>query len=281
MSKKPTEKELAFLKEAAQLLENPGFLVRTAHRIGQPIEYLQGQLPAKVKSWISHATQVSLEKALAAALKTLPQAKGNLSFEAAATKVKWQHRLHVAGSAAAGAVGGFFGAAALPLELPFTTTVMLRSIAQTAQAYGADLKDPNTLLECLYVFTLGSGGKVTNAAETGYYTSRLGFAQMLKGAASYLATHSPEAVLKALEKGSAPLLVRFIATVAARFEITISEKVLSESLPILGAAGGAVLNTVFTQYFNDVAKFHFGIRQLEKNYGEDFIRSLYRTIASG
>jgi hypothetical protein len=41
-----------------------------------------------------------------------------------------------------GAAGGTFGLAALPVELPVSTTIMLRSIAEIARSEGEDLSDP-------------------------------------------------------------------------------------------------------------------------------------------
>ena len=41
-------------------------------------------------------------------------------------------------SAASGAAGGAFGLASLPVELPVSTTIMLRSIADIARAEGED-----------------------------------------------------------------------------------------------------------------------------------------------
>jgi hypothetical protein len=63
--------------------------------------------------------------------------------------------LHKALAATSGAVGGSFGLAALPIELPISTVIMLRSIGDIARADGEDLRDPDTALNCLQVFALG------------------------------------------------------------------------------------------------------------------------------
>jgi hypothetical protein len=62
---------------------------------------------------------------------------------------------HKALAATSGAVGGSFGLAALPIELPISTVIMLRSIGDVARAEGEDLRDPETTLSCLQVFALG------------------------------------------------------------------------------------------------------------------------------
>src|ERR1700746_681884 len=63
--------------------------------------------------------------------------------------------LHRALATASGAAGGTFGLAALPVELPVSTTIMLRSIADIARSEGEDLSDPEAALACVEVFALG------------------------------------------------------------------------------------------------------------------------------
>lgn len=274
---KPLEQQ--FLKEAVEFLERPGILIRTANKLGQPIEYLEKKLPAKARDLIHTATNNALQKALKTALLTIPDSKQTRTFyesETAATKSNW---LHVAGSAVTGAVGGLFGLPSLAIELPITTTLMLRSIAKNAKAFGANLNSPTTQLECLYIFSLCTPSSSTDATETSYYASRLGLSQLIKQAASFISAHSAKEILHALEQGSAPVLVRLIGSIASKFEIAVSEKVLSEAIPILGAAGGAVVNTVFTHYFNEAARYHFGIRKLEREYGADVVEKLYKGYA--
>jgi len=58
-------------------------------------------------------------------------------------------------ASASGAVGGALGLAALPVELPVSTAIMLRTIAEFARQEGEDLAGPRTRLACLEVFALG------------------------------------------------------------------------------------------------------------------------------
>jgi hypothetical protein len=80
--------------------------------------------------------------------------------------------LHKALAAASGAVGGGFGLAALPVELPISTIIMLRSIGDIARSEGEDLADPESALACLQVFALGTRDGEANAAESGYFAAR-------------------------------------------------------------------------------------------------------------
>ena len=86
---------------------------------------------------------------------------------------------------------------------------------------------------------------------------------------------SVEEVMKAIEKGSAPVLIRLLGTIASRFEVVVAEKILAEAIPVIGAAGGAAINTAFTDYFNRTAYYHFGLRFLEKKHGPQTIEQIY------
>jgi hypothetical protein len=273
--------EQQFLKEAAQFLEHPGVAIRIANKLGQPSEYLESKLPDKARHSIQTATHTALKKALKMALMTIPDTAQNKGFKDSEWRASKSNWAHVAGSAVTGAMGGMFGLPSLALELPVTTTLMLRSIAQNARAFGANLNDPRVQLECLYIFSLGTPSSADDATETSYYASRLGLGQLITQAASYISAHSAKEILSAIEKGSAPVLVRLIANIAGKFEIAVSEKVLVEAIPIIGAAGGAVVNSVFTHYFNEAARYHFGIRKLELEHGADVVQALYQRYARG
>jgi len=273
-----TPSERQFLKEAAEFLEHPGAFIRTANLLGQPIEMVQKRLPDKVRHAIEAATHGALKRALKVALLTIPdEIRSGKPLLPAGQKGESSNRWHEFGAAITGSLGGFFGLPSLAVELPITTALMLRSIARNAQACGADLNSPETQLECLYVFTL-SAKTPHDAAETSYYASRLGLGKLVSEAAAFIAKHSAREAFDMLERGTVPVLVKLMSRIAAQFEITVSEKFLSESIPIIGAAGGAVVNAAFTHHFNQAAKFHFGIRQLEERYGQAKVRSAYTAL---
>ena len=48
---------------------------------------------------------------------------------------------------------------------------------------------------------------------------------------------------------------------------------------VLGAAGGAVINTLFISHFQSVARGHFTIRRLERIYGQPAVRALYDRLS--
>jgi hypothetical protein len=61
---------------------------------------------------------------------------------------------------------------ALPIELPISTVIMLRSIGDIARAESEDLHDPETALSCLQVFALGGLKGEADAANSGYFAVR-------------------------------------------------------------------------------------------------------------
>ena len=156
-----TSEDLAALQEAVQALEHPGFAARLAAIAGKPVELLGQMLPASASQLIATATTRGLEVALKAALRTMHGAPRPGS-----------RLLHKTLATASGAAGGAFGLAALPVELPISTIIMLRSIGDVARSEGEDLTDPESALACLQVFALGTRDDETNAAESGYFAAR-------------------------------------------------------------------------------------------------------------
>ena len=99
-------------------------------------------------------------------------------------------------------------------------------------------------------------------------------AKSITEAAEYIAGRS-------FVEETAPPLLRFLAQVGTRFGVQVSEKAMAQLVPIIGAAGGALVNTLFIDHFQDVARGHFTVRRLERKYGEDVVRLAYEEIPNG
>jgi hypothetical protein len=252
-----TEEDLEALRAAAATLEHPGLAARLGNIAGKPIELVGRALPEAASKAVAAATTKALDAALAVALRTMekePKAASRL--------------LHKALAAASGAVGGGFGLAALPVELPISTIIMLRSIGDVARSEGEDLADPESALACLQVFALGTRDGETNAAESGYFAARGLLAKSVAEAARFVAERG------VLAEG-APVLVRFIAQVASRFGIVVTQKLAAQAVPVIGALGGAAVNYAFIDHFQEVARAHFVVRRLERRYGKSAVRAAY------
>lgn len=246
------------LQTAKNLLDNPGLAMKITNLIGKPIEKGFELLPDKWESKIGEITEDALGKAAEAAIFTM---KENPGEEAS----NWWHKFAVATS---GGAGGFFGLIGLPIELPVSTTIMLRSIADVARSQGASLNDAATKTECVAVLGLGGRSKSDDAADAGYLAIRATLARSVAEASEFLAS-------KTLTEEGAPVLVRLIANVAARFSLQVSEKVAAQAVPVIGAASGALINTLFIDHFQDMARGHFTVLRLEKKYSKEAINALY------
>lgn len=249
--------DLADLRYAKELLEHPSLAARIANAVGAPIEKIIGALPEGVSDIVLSATNRALTEALNFAISTL----GDRPSASADRK----HKIFVA---LTGAAGGAFGLPALSLELPASTTLMLRSIADIARSHGESVQSTETKLACLQVFSLGGPDRRDDAAESGYFAVRAALAKTMSEAAEYIARHGAA-------RSGAPALVRFTTQIAARFGIPVSEKVVAQSVPVIGAAGGAAINLLFIDHFQNLARGHFTVRRLERQYGSDAVKNAY------
>lgn len=251
------------LRRAKSLLERRGLAVRVADAIGTPVEKLLGTLPENAVQVIHAATAKSLNAALRAVVSQMN--------DAPRPPTQWMHTVAVATT---GAVGGAFGLATLAVELPVSTIIMLRSIADVARSEGQSIRDTDVQLACLEVFALGGPSRGDDAAESAYFAVRAGLAQTLKEAARHIAQ-------RGLTGEAAPAILRLTTQVAARFGIPVTEKVMAQSVPVLGAAGGALINVLFIKHFQDLARGHFIVRRLEARYGQAAVREAYMRIEAG
>ena len=74
------------------------------------------------------------------------------------------------------------------------------------------------------------------------------------------------------------MLVRFITLVASRFGVVLTQKFAAQALPLVGALGGASVNYVFIEHFQEMAQGHFTVRKLERAYGKDIVRAEYERL---
>ena len=264
-----TDSELAILQEAYGKLENPSLVIRLSSAVGMPVEAVTRQLtkkaPEAVVDVVSKSTHKAIELVMQSSVWSL---KGEGQAPASPG-------LHKAAAATTGAVAGFFGLQTLIVELPLTTGIMFRSIADIARAEGESPKDPETVMNCMQVFAMGSGlSDKDDAAETSYYGVRVALGKAVTDAFQYVASQG-------VGSATAPALVRLIAAVAARFGIVVTQKAMAQAIPVVGAVGGGLVNTIFISHFQDMARGHFAIRRLERKYGEDVIKDIYLQMKSG
>jgi len=238
------------LRTAYLILEKPDFASRLASAAGKPLSQGMKLAPRMLERRLTRAVEAALTRALGVAIRSLGTGHGG----------------HVALVGASGAVSGFFGAAGLAFELPVTTTLMLRAIADVAQRHGEDLRDLDARLHCVAV--MGLGGQVRDTPDIGYYAARATLGRVISDATNVV-------VERGMALGAAPAINAVVTAVAPRFGVVVTERAAASALPALGALGGATLNMLFVRHFERAAHGHFTIRRLEREYGAEPVRAYY------
>jgi len=249
------------LVRAVGLLENPGFLARVTDLIGQPIEKVVGYLPSPATERLQESVRKTLHKLLGVSISTLRRGPRKPA----------RTLTHKIAGGVSGAVGGFLGTPALAVELPLTTAIILRSIADIARSEGEVLDDVDARLACLEVFAFGGRSGDDDGSETGYFAVRAALAKAVSDAARHIAQ-------RGLSGEGAPVIARLVAQIASRFSSVVSEKIAAQAVPVIGAVGGAGINLLFMDHFQDMARGHFIVRRLERDHGRELVRREYQLL---
>jgi hypothetical protein len=159
---------------------------------------------------------------------------------------RWLNKLV---AAATGGASGFVGVPGIAADLPLTTCLMMRSIAEIARSHGEDLGAAETRQACIEVFAFGGPEIADDDIDIAYWTIR-----------------------GSLSHASLTLLIR---QVAARFGVMLSQKYLTQAVPFIGAAAGSTLNYVFMDYYQQMARVHFTLRALERRHDPDAVRACF------
>jgi EcsC protein family len=252
--------DLASLRFAVAALEKTSFAHRLAGMAGRQMGFAGKMIPERLQTLASDAATRALRVALKVAISSLDGVGGVTDA---------QHRRL---AMASGMIGGAAGIAGLPLELPVSTTIMLRAIADIARREGEDLRAPETALACLQVFALGGHAEDGNILEGGYLALRGVFAKTVSDATRYI-------VQTGALTESAPVMVKLIGQIASRFGVVVSQKTAAQAAPLLGAISGAAINVAFTEHFQSLARGHFTVRRLERAYGPALVRDEYERFA--
>src|SRR5260221_14615010 len=246
------------LRASVDLLDNRSFATKLTSAVGGVIDRGVELLPSSVHDGLTKIVAGSLSTALSGALLTMDKGAEGDSWD-------WFHKAIVTATGAAGGATGLAGAA---VELPISTAVMLRSIADIARSHGEDLRSDEVRVSCLQVFALGSPSPADDAAETGYWFVRAALSEAVKDAMRY-------ASAQGAASASAPWFVVAIHKVAERFGLAVSHKLAAQAVPVLGSIIGAGVNFHFTDHSRHTARGHFIIRALERQYGQDAVRNCF------
>lgn len=268
------KQDLEELKLAVSYLEQDTLTEKITQVIGSPVEYLMRQLPESAVKTIYDVVEKALFRAADTALWSL---ENEPEREASTTANKFFAGL-------SGAIGGAFGLSALTLELPVSTTIMLRAVADIARSEGFDLEAPETKLSCLEVFALGNTSP-DSEIEVTYYEARGYTAAVIEDISDEfnegIGTNvSANATKNMTSIQTSKWLTVFIEKIATRFCSVVMQKAAAQAVPVVGAISGATLNSMFTDFYQDMARGHFMVKKLENKYGFEMIKTEYEQLAN-
>jgi len=246
-----TEAEITELEAISKLYsESNGLIIKLAAWAGRGAEGLLHKAPEEWQSLIGDATELALKESYRLAANTQVGEDASLTDKVLA----WAQgeRWHMVATAVTGALGGAGGIGTTLVDLPVTTTLIFRSIQQIAEDHGEDIDDETVRAQCIAVFGFGGPLAEDDDAETGLFASRMA----LTGKAC----------------------AEMIKAVLPRFGAKVSEKVLAQATPVIGAVTGATLNAVFSSYYQTMAHVHFRLRKLERDHDEEQLKACFERI---
>jgi hypothetical protein len=245
---------------ARTVVDERGIIVRITSIIGSAVEWVGGKAAAGAVDWVtskaaalgSNMIREDLQdKIVEMTEDVLWKAHdfSTLGLDPQSEREPWLWFNKVM-TIATGATSGFFGLPGALVDLPLTTFVIMRSIAEIARANGEDLDTDDAKRACLQVLAFGGPGSNDHDFDIGYWTTRA-----------------------TLTHGAMKLLIK---AVSARFGAVVSEKVIAQATPIAGAFAGGALNYVFMDYYQQMARVHFTLRKLERRYKDaDGVRACF------
>jgi hypothetical protein len=220
----PVDSAAELERLAARYRAAGGIGMRLLNAVGGQAEGLLDKLPKGVRAGLNRGTERALVVAMDAAGR---------SRERVPDQPTW---VNTALTTAMGAAGGFGGLPSALVELPATTTVLLRAIQGVAAEHGFDPDSESVRFDCLRVFAVAGPLEEDDGSDIAFISLRL----TLSGGA----------------------LHKMIAMVAPKLATVLGQKLATQTVPVLGAVAGATTNYLYTRYYQEMAHVHFGLRRL-------------------
>lgn len=149
-----------------------------------------------------------------------------------------------------GFAGGAFGLPGIMVEIPFSTGVILRSIADVGRSLGEDIDDPEFRATCIEVFAYGGPLEDDDEADITFLAARVG----------------------AIE--AAELLTQ----VAVKYASAVIPKAALLSVPVTGAVLGAGLNWAYMSFYQSMARVLFMLKPIERANDRSQVRSCFAAL---
>jgi len=64
--------------------------------------------------------------------------------------------------------------------------------------------------------------------------------------------------------------VRRVSTILG---VSFSQKLMARAIPVVGAVAGGSLNYAFMDYYQQMARVHFTLREMERRYDQEQVRA--------
>lgn len=248
------EETVSEIGEIADIYISAGnIVIALANMAGKQADNVVTRLPGNVQRQISAAAELALGEAYKIAIRTQGKSDGgSMSGKALAWAKgpKW----HAVATSLTGLLGGAVGLPGILIELPVTTTIILRSIQEVASENGEDLTDPAVQAQCVAVFGLGGPLKDDDDDDAVFFASRT----MLTG----------------------KIATKMLRAVLPSFSIVVTEKVMTQATPVIGGIVGASINPFFANYFRAMAQVHFRLRKLERHEDSDQLRVCFQRLVA-
>ena len=246
-----SEADRAMLEEAAAILLNfRGIVIRISEWLGGKLHGIGRRFADSGPHLLGDDWQARYQALVEGALRNAYRI-GTLGLDAASRRSP-RRQVRKLLAATTGGASGFVGVPGIAADLPLTTCLMMRSIAEIARSHGEDLTSADTRQACIEVFALGGPDVGDEDIDVAYWTIR-----------------------GSLSHASISLLFR---QVAAQFGVMLSHKYLAQTVPLIGAAAGSTLNYVFMDYYQRMAQVHFTIRELERHHDPDAVRACFDSL---
>ncbi|MGB5685085.1 MAG: EcsC family protein [Candidatus Electrothrix sp.] len=257
-----SRKDLLELTRAKELLERDSIAIKLATLFCDVAEKIVRCCPPSVRQSVENSCVVGLEKTWELAMTTMGEPED-------APKTEQQHCGYAIWS---GALGGA-GIVTLFAELPVTTIIMMRAVADVARSEGEDFRCFDTKIACLQAFALGGDITDHHTGTTGYYASRILLEKPLGESTRYIAKKGAAGM-------GAPFAVQLAAKISVKYQTWLSAKAAAGIVPVAGAAMGAAVNVVYINYVHEKARGHFIVRRLERKYGAEAVLEKYAVVGA-
>src|SRR3954468_18743757 len=172
-----TEADAKRLAEAAtSLVAARGIMLRMIEFVGSTLNQVGGRFAGLARKALGERGEAKIEEIVRDILwRSYGAATAGLDPASEREPWDWLHKTIVSAS---GAASGFIGLPGLGFDLPITTGMIIRSLAEIARAHGEDIASDDCRRACLEVLVIGGPETEDDEVEIGYWSTRAALGQL-------------------------------------------------------------------------------------------------------